>query len=177
LNETKFVGSFYSSNNDISHNPLCTSFKWTNVTNEAIVFLVYFVECFLNGGTLEMLPPMTKFTLDLKHKQKNMYMYIFSKNICWFINNVFIKLDPHYVIGAINWQLLGILHTFWWLVGWFLVFNSTFSNISAISWRPVLVVEKARVPWENHRPWASNYITFDQTAHWIESAWIEGIYL
>jgi hypothetical protein len=37
-----------------------------------------------------------------------------------------------------------------------LVFNDTFSNISAISWRPVLVVEEAGVPGENHRPWASN---------------------
>jgi hypothetical protein len=36
-------------------------------------------------------------------------------------------------------------------------FNITFSNISAISWRPVLVVEEARVPGENHRPWASNW--------------------
>jgi hypothetical protein len=27
-----------------------------------------------------------------------------------------------------------------------LVFNATFSNISAISWRPVLVVEEAKVP-------------------------------
>jgi hypothetical protein len=35
------------------------------------------------------------------------------------------------------------------------VFNTTFSNISAISWRPVLVVEEAGVPGENHRPWAS----------------------
>ena len=26
---------------------------------------------------------------------------------------------------------------------WFLVFNATFSNISAISWQPVLVVEEA----------------------------------
>jgi len=67
--------------------------------------------------------------------------------------------------------------TYLLMVGWFLVFNSTFSNISAISWRPVLVVEEARVPWKNHRPWESNYITFDQTAYWIESAWIEGIYL
>jgi hypothetical protein len=32
-------------------------------------------------------------------------------------------------------------------------FNATFGNISAISWRPVLVVEEAG---ENHRPWASN---------------------
>ena len=39
----------------------------------------------------------------------------------------------------------------------FLVFNSTFSNISAISCQPVLVVEEAEVPGENHRPWASNW--------------------
>jgi hypothetical protein len=29
-----------------------------------------------------------------------------------------------------------------------MVFNATFSNISAISWQPVLVVEEARVPGE-----------------------------
>ena len=39
----------------------------------------------------------------------------------------------------------------------FLVFNATFSSISAISWQPVLVVEEAGVPGENHRPWASNW--------------------
>jgi len=33
----------------------------------------------------------------------------------------------------------------------FLVFNATFSNISAISWRPVLGMEEAAVPGENHR--------------------------
>jgi hypothetical protein len=38
-------------------------------------------------------------------------------------------------------------------------FNATFSNISAISWRPVLMVEEAGVPGENHRPWASNWKT------------------
>ena len=37
---------------------------------------------------------------------------------------------------------------------WFIVFNATFNNISAISWRPVLVVEEAG---ENHRPWATNW--------------------
>jgi len=36
------------------------------------------------------------------------------------------------------------------------VFNATFSNISAMSWRPVLVVEETE---ENHRPWASNWQT------------------
>ena len=39
----------------------------------------------------------------------------------------------------------------------FLCFNATFSNISAISCGPVLVVEEAGVPGENHRPWASNW--------------------
>jgi len=39
----------------------------------------------------------------------------------------------------------------------FLVFNATFSNISAISMRPVLVVEEAGIPGENRRPWASDW--------------------
>jgi hypothetical protein len=45
------------------------------------------------------------------------------------------------------------------LIDWFIVFNATFSNVSAISWRPVLVVEEAGVLGENHRPWASNWWT------------------
>ena len=38
-----------------------------------------------------------------------------------------------------------------------IVFNATFGNISAISWRPVFAVEEIGVPGENHRPWASNW--------------------
>jgi hypothetical protein len=41
------------------------------------------------------------------------------------------------------------------LIDLFIVFNATFSNISAISWRPALEVEEAGVPAENHRPWAN----------------------
>jgi hypothetical protein len=33
-----------------------------------------------------------------------------------------------------------------------MVFNATFSNASAISWRLVLLVEETGVPEENHRP-------------------------
>jgi len=40
----------------------------------------------------------------------------------------------------------------------------TFSNISVISWRPVLVVEEAGVPGENHRPRASNWYTLSLVA-------------
>jgi len=39
----------------------------------------------------------------------------------------------------------------------YLVLSATFTNISVISLRPVLVVEEAMVPGENHQPWASNY--------------------
>ena len=38
------------------------------------------------------------------------------------------------------------------LISIFLCFNATFSNISAIPWRPVLMVEEAGVPGENYRP-------------------------
>ena len=50
------------------------------------------------------------------------------------------------------------------LIDWFIVFNATFSNISAISWRPVLVVEEAGVPEENHRIGASNWWTLSLAA-------------
>jgi hypothetical protein len=33
---------------------------------------------------------------------------------------------------------------------WFMVFNATFNNISAISWQSVLLVEETGVPGENH---------------------------
>ena len=39
------------------------------------------------------------------------------------------------------------------------VLNATLSNISAISWQPVLVMERAGVPVENHRTWATNWST------------------
>jgi hypothetical protein len=42
-------------------------------------------------------------------------------------------------------------------IGLILVLNASFSNISAISWRPVLVMEEAGVSGENHRPWVSNW--------------------
>jgi hypothetical protein len=37
-----------------------------------------------------------------------------------------------------------------------MLFNATFNNISVISWRSLLLVEKTRVPRETHRPVASH---------------------
>jgi hypothetical protein len=42
-----------------------------------------------------------------------------------------------------------------------MVFIATFSNISAISWRPALVVEEAGVPGENHLLWAMQFNNFN----------------
>jgi hypothetical protein len=41
-----------------------------------------------------------------------------------------------------------------------MMFNATFSNISAISWRPVLVVEEARVPGENSPTMGKQLVIF-----------------
>ena len=40
-----------------------------------------------------------------------------------------------------------------------MMFNATFNNISVISWRSDLLVEKPRVSGENHRPAASHWQT------------------
>ena len=40
-----------------------------------------------------------------------------------------------------------------------MVFNATFNNISALSWRSGLLVEETRVPGENHLPVASHWQT------------------
>jgi hypothetical protein len=38
----------------------------------------------------------------------------------------------------------------------FMVFNTTFNNITVISWQPVLLMEETGVPGENHRSVASH---------------------
>ena len=40
-----------------------------------------------------------------------------------------------------------------------MVFNTTFNNMSVISWRSVLLVKETGVPGENHRPIASHLQT------------------
>ena len=40
-----------------------------------------------------------------------------------------------------------------------MVFNTTFYNISVISWRSVLLVEETEVPGENHEPLSYNVVS------------------
>jgi hypothetical protein len=55
-------------------------------------------------------------------------------------------MEAHIVHPLFSWTKMIDFFYFW-------DFNATFSNISAVSWRPGLVVEEAGVPGENHRPW------------------------
>ena len=41
-----------------------------------------------------------------------------------------------------------------------MVFNATFNNISAISWRSALLMEETGVPGENHSKSLTNFITY-----------------
>jgi hypothetical protein len=68
----------------------------------------------------------------------------------------------HAALGAIQ-SLVGprvrIMHLSWVGLGWFMVFNATFNNISVISWWSVLLVEETEVPRENHGPVPSHWQT------------------
>jgi hypothetical protein len=53
-----------------------------------------------------------------------------------------------YVVGLPNnsYKPMNSRYALHWLIDLFIMFNATFSNISAISWRPVLVVKKPECP-------------------------------
>ena len=53
-----------------------------------------------------------------------------------------------------------ILFQFKYFRFFFMVFNTSFNNISVLSWRSVLLVEETGVPGENHTPVASHWQTF-----------------
>jgi hypothetical protein len=46
-----------------------------------------------------------------------------------------------------------------WLGGGFMVYNTTFNNISVISWQSIWLLEETWVPRENHQPTASHWQT------------------
>jgi hypothetical protein len=43
------------------------------------------------------------------------------------------------------------------MVGWFIVFNATFNNISVISWRSVLLVEETGGPEKTTKNYGKSY--------------------
>jgi len=72
------------------------------------------------------------------------------------INNGYRKLTKTYSF-TVRLPSITVMEVFrFWFMAWFMVFNATVNNISAISWRSVLLVEETGVPGENYRPVASN---------------------
>ena len=56
----------------------------------------------------------------------------------------------------------------------FIVFNTTFNNISFISWGPVLMVKETSVPGKNHQPVASDWQTLSHNVLLVEETRIPG---
>jgi hypothetical protein len=81
-----------------------------------------------------------------------MYWFLinFAKkcNVIEYRNNLLIKKNGNHCCD--KWKPVIMYSFFFWLNECIIVFKATFSNISAISWRPVLVVKEAGVPGENH---------------------------
>jgi hypothetical protein len=83
----------------------------------------------------------------------NFNHFIFFK--LYFENRLCAIHKSHYLsLRCIFFETCFILIHFLHKCGlvWFMEFNSTFNNISVISWRSVLLVEEIGVPGENHRP-------------------------
>jgi hypothetical protein len=74
-----------------------------------------------------------------------------SVNTCYNVP-VPLKQDDNAYKVLISSKYIGL-----WLVA--MLFNATFNNISAISWRSVLLVEETGVPEETHRSVASCWQT------------------
>jgi hypothetical protein len=72
------------------------------------------------------------------------------------------NIDPGWHIRYLGNTDLHCFHIYTGL--WVMVFNTTFNNISVISWRSVLLVEETEVPWENYRPAASHWQTLSHNA-------------
>ena len=83
------------------------------------------------------------------------YSNTFSMQKGWLYNRVLLYLifwvrkAPTNIINRSlkAWSWVGVC-----IGGWVMVFNTTFNNISVISWLSVLLVEETGVPEENHRP-------------------------
>ena len=82
--------------------------------------------------------------VDLCHPNLFYYMTIGHLDLLLtIIGHYFLCLDHHVLLWFLGLRFR------------FIVLNATFNNISAISWRSVLLVEETGVLGENHHPVAS----------------------
>ena len=85
----------------------------------------------------------------IKYFNCEVISFQFFKLLIGFLLAYFHQLSPlTYIIMFLRSTIIKIL--------WFMVFNTTFNNISAISWWSVLLVLETGEPGENHRLVASH---------------------
>jgi hypothetical protein len=104
---------------------------------------------------LIMISPYYFFCLIFCILYFHFYLFCLLDSCLWFL---FSPANCHWSAFVYIKQLSNI----GWLVC-FIVLNATFNNISVISWRSVLLVEKTGESGENHRPVASHWQTFSHT--------------
>jgi hypothetical protein len=75
--------------------------------------------------------------------------------------------DKFYLFRTVEGRYI-FFYTHLYIVFWVRMFNTTFNNISVISWRWVLLVEETRLPGENHRPATSHWQTLSQKHCWSQ---------
>jgi hypothetical protein len=81
---------------------------------------------------------------------------MFNRKVGFILNRYIDKRYNSDITAVLNWL---VIYSWYWRFSLFIVFNATFTNISAISWRSVLLVEETGVPGKNHRHVASNWQT------------------
>ena len=97
-----------------------------------------------------------------------------SDNIMlWMTNNNIIFYCPFLARQPANCILLISARSclYLGLVGWFMVFNVTFYNISVISWQSILLVEETAVPSGNHWLVTSHWQTLSHNVVSSTLAW------
>ena len=119
---------------------------------------------------------LSDFTLPYRQKKMWKSLYLSFVFVCWLFICYIRWLLCYFVYGALICKeifchnkvifnviiLLDFFHyMFNEMVGlvWLMVFNTTFNNISVISWQSVLLVEEFGVPGETHRPVISHWQT------------------
>ena len=71
-----------------------------------------------------------------------------------YVDHLFlITFDEHLILMITLFAPLHPIKKLWVMV---MVFNTTFNNVSVISWRSVLLIEETGVARENHQPAASH---------------------
>ena len=84
----------------------------------------------------------------VREEQNNTHRLFDDSQNGIFVNNIKIGGKQSGRIRVRFWLGYGVIYMG---LGWIMVLNATFNNISGISWRSVLLVEETGVPGENHR--------------------------